>query len=124
MDRELAPCLDCGDAVPVEATTCPNCGYDVDDHDRQRVLLGGLGMALSLSVVLAPIGLPLVWQARRHRLAAAGSVTGRQAIHPAVHLGHVLRRHLGLARPDRSPERRRGPGRASCDALDVTHDSR
>lgn len=125
MDRELAPCLDCGASVPVEATTCPNCDYDVGDHDRQRLLLGGLGMALSLSVVLAPVGLPLLWRARQERLAADGSVTRRRRPDPVVELVRVLRGHLGLDRADAvARERHRGAGGATHDALDVSHESR
>jgi predicted nucleic acid-binding Zn ribbon protein len=125
MDRELAPCLDCGAAVPVEATTCPNCAYDVGHHNRQRFLLGGLGMVMSLSVVLAPVGLPLLWQAHRKRLAVDGSVTRRQTPDPAADLVRVLRGHLSLdGWEEAAGERRRGAGGAAHDALDVSHDSR
>lgn len=125
MDRELAPCLVCGAAAPVDATTCPNCRYDVGHHDRQRLLLGGLGMVMSLSVVLAPVGLPLLWQAHRKRLAADGSVTQRQTPDPAADVVRVLRGHLGLAgRGEAVGEPRRGAGGAPDDALDVPHDSR
>lgn len=124
MDREKAPCLDCGGSVPIEATTCPNCGYDVDIHDRQRFLFGALGMAMSLSVVLAPIGLPLLWWAYRERLAVGGTVTRRAPDRPADHLRRVLRRQLALARPGEADEPRRAAGRAPRDTLDIPYESR
>lgn len=122
MARPLAPCLECGAAVPEAASTCPACGYDVASHDRPRLLLGSLGMALSLTLVLAPVGLPLVWRAHRHRLAADGTVTERVA--PAVReqLARVLRSHLGLSRaPAATGEFLRG---GSPDAPTVLHGPR
>lgn len=124
MDRKLAPCLDCGADVPVEATTCPNCGYDVTTHDRPRLLLGGLGTALSASLVLAPVGLPLLWLARRQRLAAEGSVTRRAASTPADDLVRVIRRHLRLTPRAGRPSESSGGTGATRDALDVTHGPR
>lgn len=99
MARPLAPCLECGADVPEPTSTCPACGYDVGRHDRPRLVLGTLGMALSLTVVLAPVGLPLLWRARRHRLAADGTVTRREPDAVGEHLARVLRAHLGLGRP-------------------------
>lgn len=123
MARETAPCLDCGAEAPVEATTCPHCGYDVARHDRRRLLLGGLGTALSLSVVLAPVGLPLLWLARRERVAAEGSVTRRTTADPTEHLRGVLRRHVGLDR-GRPPEDDGRRGGAPAGSLDVSHEPR
>lgn len=81
--------------VPATATTCPDCEYTVDSHDRWRLLLGVSGTVLSLSVVLAPLGLPMVWRAHRHRLAAAGSVTRRGETGLREQLAAVLRQSLG-----------------------------
>lgn len=89
------PCLECRAMVPATATTCPDCGYAVDSHDRWRLLLGASGMVLSLSVVFAPVGLPLLWRAHRHQLAAAGSVTRRGDPGLREHLVGVLRHSLG-----------------------------
>lgn len=77
MKREQAPCLACATTVPRGLQTCPACGYAVGRHDRRRCWLGVVGSALTLSGVLAPIGLPLLWRARQHHLAATGSVTHR-----------------------------------------------
>lgn len=95
----MAPCLECGADVPESVATCPACGYTVARHDRPRLLLGTIGMALSLTVVLAPVGLPILWQARRHQLAADGNVTGRESAALRQQLARVIRSHLGLGRP-------------------------
>lgn len=94
MDRTPAPCLSCGTAVPDDATACPECGYAVDSHDRWRFLMGGLGTLMSLSLVFAPVGLPLLWRAHRHRLAAEGTVTRRPELGVRDHLEAVLRQHF------------------------------
>lgn len=96
MDRSLAPCRDCAVAVPADATTCPACGYTVADHDRRRFALGVTGTALTLSLVFAPVGLPLVWSAHRHRLAAAGTVTSPEGVAPFDHVTELLGRWLSL----------------------------
>lgn len=123
MARELAPCLDCGDAVPVEATSCPRCGYAVGDHDRRRLLYGGVGMALCLSGVLAPVGLPLLWQARRERFAATATVTRRQQSRLATDLRDILHQWLDLERPRRPTERTGGrTDGVTGGSLDVVND--
>lgn len=104
MDPELAPCRACGATVPPDATTCPACDYAVDDHHRPRLLLGAVGTALTLTVALAPVGLPLLWAAHRHRLAAAGTVTTTASPALGAHVGDVLRRHLRLE-PERESYR-------------------
>ena len=71
-------------------------------------MLGGLGTALVLSVVLAPIGLSLVHRARRHRLAAEGTVT-RRADGVTPHPLETLRAFLSLDHgPGQEGEFRRG----------------
>lgn len=94
-----APCLECRAMVRATATTCPECGYTVDRHDRWRLLLGATGMVLSLTVVFAPVGVPLLWRAHRHRLAAAGSVSHRGEAGLREQLGAVLRQSLGQSGP-------------------------
>lgn len=96
MDRRLAPCRRCGTAVPDDATACPACSYAVASHDRHRLALGATGTALTLSLLFAPIGLPLLWAAYRHRLAAAGTVTTPAGPAPFEHVGEVLRTQLSL----------------------------
>jgi len=99
MDRDLAPCLACRAAVPAAATTCPECGYDVASHHPWRLALGTVGMALTLSLVLAPVGIPLLWRARSHHRAAAGTVTRRDDVAVTAHLATVLRQQLAWSRP-------------------------
>lgn len=117
MHRDWAPCLACDAAVPRDARTCSSCGYDVATHDRRRLLLGGLGTALALSVVLAPVGLALVRRARAHRLAAEGTVTRRGASEAPEPLA-VLRAFLSLDPREGRGELRRGRRvRGSADAV-------
>lgn len=89
-----APCLECDELVPADARTCPACGYDVTHHDRLRLYLGGLGTLLTLSVVLAPLGVPLLFDAYRHRRRAEEGVTGRSDA-PVFPLPAPVRRHGG-----------------------------
>lgn len=96
MDRRLAPCRHCGTAVPDDATACPACTYAVASHDRHRLALGATGTALTLSLLFAPIGLPLLWAAYRHQLAAAGSVTTPAGPSPFEHVVEDLRTQLSL----------------------------
>lgn len=96
MALDLAPCLACEAKVPVGATLCAECGYDVADHDRSRLLLGGLGMALCLSGVLVLVGLPLVVRAHLHGVAAEGSITSREAHDMTAHVLSVLQRQFAL----------------------------
>lgn len=81
--------------VPAAATTCPDCGYTIDWHDRWRILLGGVGTLMTLTVVFAPFGMPLVWRAHRHQRAADGTVTSRDYRAIRAHVASVLRQHLG-----------------------------
>lgn len=98
MDRERAPCRDCGATVSVAATTCPSCGYDVDRHERWRYLLGIAGTLLTVSLAFAPVGLPVLWRAHRHQLAAAGTVTEPRHVSIRDRLTTVLTRHAGIGR--------------------------
>lgn len=98
MHRDLVPCLACDAEVRRGTRVCPACDYDVGRHDRRRPWLGALGTALTLSVVLAPLGLPLLWLAHQHRLAAAGSVARRADVPLGEHLVIVLRGFLSVER--------------------------
>lgn len=93
-DGPPAPCLECDELVPADARTCPACGYDVTRHDRLRLYLGWLGTLLTLSVVLAPLGVPLLFDAYRHRRRAEGGVTGRGDV-AALPLAVLVRGHSG-----------------------------
>lgn len=117
MAQELAPCLRCGEAVPNASTGCPRCGYDLDRHERRRRWLGALGTLSCLSVVLAPLGVPLLWLAYRHRLAAEGTVTRRPESAVGHHLRTAIGHHLGLAPND---SRGRTPIRAPRDGVDTS----
>ena len=92
----MAPCRACGEDVPADATTCPACDYAVATHDRVRLTLGALGTALTLTVVFAPVGVPLLWAAYRHHLAADGSVTAPATPDLGPHLVAALRGHLSV----------------------------
>lgn len=96
MGLDLAPCIACDEQVPVGATLCAECGYDVADHDRSRLILGGLGMALCLSGFLALVGLPLIIRAHLHGVAAEGSITTREAHDVTAHVLRVLQRQFAL----------------------------
>lgn len=75
MNEETSPCRNCGTPVPPTSTTCLECGYDVEAHNRWRIIWGIPGTLLTISIILAPLGLPMLWKAYRHRLAAEGTVT-------------------------------------------------
>jgi hypothetical protein len=72
----------------------------VGRHDRRRRLFGVTGTALAITVVLAPVGMPLLWLAHRHRLAAEGTVARRADVELTGHLASVLR---GFASVERRP---------------------
>lgn len=71
----VGPCRRCSESVPVGTTTGPECGYDVAEHNRPRLPCGSIGVVLSLSVILSPVGLPLLWLAHGHLRRAQGDVT-------------------------------------------------
>jgi hypothetical protein len=120
MHRDQAPCLACSTAVPSGARSCPACGYSLDSHDYRRLWLGGLGTALTLTVVLAPLGLPLLWRANRHRQAAAGSVTKRAERTLGQHLRTVALGFLSLDRTRAgSTELQRASSRAGSQASEL-----
>lgn len=99
MDWDQAPCLDCAAAVPRDAQRCPACEYDLRYHDRRRRWFGGLGTLLTLTVALAPLGLPLLYLALGHRRAAEGTVTRRSDAPLGADLRTVVGGFLSLDRP-------------------------
>lgn len=123
MDRDRAPCRDCGETVPAASTTCPSCGYDVARHEPWRLLLGVAGTLLTVSLAFAPVGLPALWRAHRHQLAAAGTVTEPRTVSIRDRLAAVLTEHAGLGREypsRREPSRRR----AAVEPCDVFYEPR
>lgn len=103
MDNEHPVCIECQESVPVTAQTCPYCGYDVGRHNRRRLYFGFVGTLLTLTVVLSPLGLPLLWVAHRDRKRTQGAAIGVESETLRAHLSAVLRHHLGLEPPVEPP---------------------
>lgn len=109
MDEPYEPCRSCGEVIPTTSRTCPACGYDVAHHNRIRLVLGGVGTVLTLTIVLAPIGIPMLLAAGRHRRLAESTVTRDDAKPLGAHLRAVLRHQLSLTPTiERSGEFTRG----------------
>lgn len=123
MDRDRAPCRDCRAIVPAAATTCPSCGYEVARHERWRLLLGTVGTLLTVSLAFAPVGLPALWRAHRHQLAAAGTVTEPRRVSIRDRLTTVLSKHVGLGHAS-PPRREAGRCLAPVDNADVFYEPR
>lgn len=107
MTEPLASCRSCGELVFAGATNCSACGYDIGRHNQLRLAFGIVGMLLTMTVVLSPIGLPMLGMAHRHRRLASGSVTTYSKTPLSTHLTSVLRYHLDLERA-KPPEFTRG----------------
>lgn len=75
MDPNALTCRECDSQVTPTARVCPSCGYDVSSHELWKRVWGFPGTMLTLSIVFTPLGLPMLWKAYRHRLAAEGTVT-------------------------------------------------
>lgn len=58
------------------ASQCRFCGYDADpdDAERARTIWGISGLAATLTIIGAPIGLLLLWKAYQHNRATTGRV--------------------------------------------------
>ena len=95
----FGPCRRCGEPGFAGRTSCPECGYDLAVHDRRRLVYGALGTAMALSGLFAPLGLPLLWRANRHRRLAGGDVTAADDTPLGEHLRGVLGEHLSLGSP-------------------------
>lgn len=55
-------CNECKSEIPSDATTCPACGYSPASQGEIGRKLGFMvGCVLTMTLVLAPIGLPLMW---------------------------------------------------------------
>ena len=89
-------CRRCHEPVVTGASTCPHCGHSVEVHDRRRLAFGTLGSILTLSVVGAPIGIPLLWLAIRHRRRYDEGVAGEVSDPVHADMGRVLRQQLSL----------------------------
>lgn len=119
----LAPCLACETEISAGLRVCPECGYDLERHDRARRWLGAIGMATALSGVLAPVGVPMLWRAYRHRLAAAGSVTRHVDPAPAEHVRRAMRDSIGFGRWEDTSERSLRPD-GGTGSLEASHEPR
>lgn len=98
MDEPYEPCRSCGEVIPTTSRSCPVCSYDLARHNRLRLVLGGVGTVLTLTIVLAPIGIPLLLAAERHRRLAVGTATSDDAKPIGAHLRAVLHQQLSLTR--------------------------
>lgn len=96
MEDSYEPCRSCGEVIPAIAKSCPECAYDLARHNRRRFYLGALGTLLTLTIVLAPIGVPLLLSAARHRSLAEGTVTRHEPRSLADHIRAVIRHQLSL----------------------------
>lgn len=55
-------CQQCQNEIEPHATRCPHCGYNPAQEGRiRRGMLKVVGFVLCISVVGAPIGIPLLW---------------------------------------------------------------
>lgn len=99
MADSLAPCRNCGEEILAGTTECPHCDHDVHVHNRRRLWLGAIGTVLTLTVVLSPIGIPLLWRAHRHRQLAETTVTEQPSSTLGGQLRSVFKRQLGLDKP-------------------------
>lgn len=71
-------CSQCRGKIAETATTCPHCHYNPGaKHARWRKIDGGVAALLILSIVGSPLGLWLLWRARKH---AKKSKTARPAV--------------------------------------------
>lgn len=66
---ETGNCRRCGGEVPQDATRCQHCGYDTSSHSKWRWVWGIPGFILLMSIIGIPLALPMLWKARKHRLA-------------------------------------------------------
>lgn len=96
MNQSLAPCRNCGEEILAGTYECPHCELSTAEHNRRRFYLGAAGTVLTLTIVLAPLGLPLLWLAHRHRRLAEVTVTEQPRTGLIAHLGRVLHRQLEL----------------------------
>lgn len=96
MVDSMAPCRSCGTEVPTASTECPACGYEVSAHNRRRLYLGAVGTVLTMTVILAPIGVPVLLAATRHREIAEWGVTQPDGSSRWAHLRAVLRHQFSL----------------------------
>lgn len=72
----MATCRKCNGDVSPDASRCKHCGYDTSSHSKWRWVWGIPGLILTMSIIGAPIGLPMLWNAYKHRKAYEGGVGG------------------------------------------------
>lgn len=94
MDRSPAEQPEDGVADRALVAPPPDVSDETWRHNRMRFWFGAVGTILTLTIVLAPLGLPLLWAAHRHRAAAEW---GSEASKPlGKHLYAVLRYQFSL----------------------------
>lgn len=84
-------CPECGESLSPAHAGCPSCETDAKRHNRWRLFYGGVGTALTLSLVFAPVGIPMLLAADHHRRQASGSRDGPRLVD---HMADVIRSHV------------------------------
>jgi len=69
---ETDPCLKCRSEISTEAERCPECGYDPSAQDNRGRWLIPIGALLTMTVVGAIIGIPMILLGWLGKRAAAG----------------------------------------------------
>lgn len=84
MPTSLGPCRNCGHDVAVTTTCCRSCGYDADPERtrRGRFVNGILGSLLTLTLVGAPFGIPLLYRSLTYHRAHTRGVV--ETAHPST----------------------------------------
>ena len=103
-------CPDCGEPMARDGR-CRGCDGAPGRHNRWRLFYGGVGTVLTLSVVFAPVGIPMLLAADHHRRQASG---GRDAPGLLAHARAVIRSHVDLSAPTRRDFTRGGARYASA----------
>lgn len=83
-----------GDADRAPVAPPPDVSEETWRHNRLRFWFGAVGTLLTLTIVFAPIGLPLLWSAHRHRAAAEWDPNASKPV--MNHLRAVLRYQFSL----------------------------
>jgi len=70
-------CSECRAQVAEAASRCENCGYNpAGGYNRKKWLWGIPGVILTFSVIGIPLGVPMLWIARRNRKKAESATVG------------------------------------------------
>lgn len=96
MNDSTDTCRACGEETLAGTSECPTCGHSTSRHNELRYYFGVIGTLLSLTIVLAPLGLPLVGLAYRHRQLAEGTVTEPPRTGFFTHVRRVINHQMNL----------------------------